>query len=115
MAYGSLQKRRLEGLASIQAAPAEAAQLAAYRAQLLQEASDTLLDAGKKPALHLCCRVQTLSQGHTLLDTGKKASATVHRPVLHVWLYMITMCQGLLKLLSYPHTSRPALCPCFHA
>ena len=53
MAYGSLQKRRLEGLAAVQAAPAEAAQLAAYKAQLLQEASDALLDAGEMPAPHL--------------------------------------------------------------
>lgn len=90
MAYGSLQKRRLEGLAAIQTAPAEAAQLAAYKAQLLQEGSDALLDA------------------------GKKASPTPHSPAFCVWSYMNTTCQGLLTLLIWLPTSRPASCQQFH-
>lgn len=49
MAYGSLQKRRLGGLAAIESTidPAEVAHVATLKAQLLQSASDALLDAGK--------------------------------------------------------------------
>ena len=49
MAYGSLQKRRLGSLAAIESTidPAEVAHVATLKAQLLQSASDALLDAGK--------------------------------------------------------------------
>ena len=141
MAYGSLQKRRLEGLAAVQAAPAEAAQLAAYKAQLLQEASDALLDAGEMPALHLRC--QTLSQGslrrvdwlqlrlecsksppsNAFSNANKQASAALHRPVVNICIVMGTTCQGLLRLSGHLHPAhlhpahlqpefRPASCQC---